>query len=306
LMPGNHDRFIENGLWDRLARMQLSDNVKLHTQPGAVQIADNDGVPVFLLPAPLRHPASSDDLSSYMSKEATPIGAIRIGMAHGSVQGFGPDGEATNYVLPTRAEDAGLAYLAMGDWHRQMKISDRVWYSGTPEPDQFKLPPNAIDSLCNGGAALLVEINSARMIPIVTSIGTGHYRWHRLEKVLTDDNQISILEADLRSLDQNLSNVVLDLRVSGTLSLAGRKSFEERIVQGVGAGFRVIRLDEKSLVLNPTEEDLDEIDRAGFVRVAADRLRVLAGDPSDPHRARLASLALKRLYLEHLRQAGQP
>jgi DNA repair exonuclease SbcCD nuclease subunit len=52
LMPGNHDHFRENGLWDRLARMQLPATVKLHTQPGAVQIADDDGMPVFLLPSP--------------------------------------------------------------------------------------------------------------------------------------------------------------------------------------------------------------------------------------------------------------
>jgi hypothetical protein len=41
-------------------------------------------------------------------------------MAHRSIQGFGSDGEASNYVEPTRADIAGLAYLAMGDWHRQV------------------------------------------------------------------------------------------------------------------------------------------------------------------------------------------
>lgn len=50
LMPGNHDHFRENGLWDRLARMQLPSNVTLHVKRGAVQIADSEGAPVFLLP----------------------------------------------------------------------------------------------------------------------------------------------------------------------------------------------------------------------------------------------------------------
>src|SRR3977135_1276598 len=70
LMPGNHDHFRENGLWDRLARMQLPANVKLHTRPGAVQIADDGGVPVFLLPAPLRFTSSVDDLAAYMDQAA--------------------------------------------------------------------------------------------------------------------------------------------------------------------------------------------------------------------------------------------
>jgi DNA repair exonuclease SbcCD nuclease subunit len=304
MMPGNHDHLRESGIWDQLRRMQLPENVRLHTTPGAVKITEDDGRPVFLLPAPLRHRASADDLSSYMDEEPTPEGAIRIGMAHGSIQGFGSDGESSNYVAPTRADSANLTYLAMGDWHRQIKINDRVWYSGTPEPDQFKLPPNSSSSLCNGGAALLVEINATRMTPIVTPIETGRYRWHVVKKTLTEDAQVQLIETELRALDPNLNRVLLDLRVDGTLSLAGRKAFEERIMQGVAAAVCGMRFEEVRLVLEPTETDMDEIDRAGFVRVAADRLRAMANDTSDPERARLASLALKRLYLEHLRQAG--
>jgi DNA repair exonuclease SbcCD nuclease subunit len=305
LMPGNHDHFRENGLWDRIARIQMPPNVTLQTRPGAIQITDEGGAPVFILPAPLHHTSSSEDLSAYMDKEATPDGAIRIGMAHGSIQGFGSEGEASNYVAPNRAENAGLSYLAMGDWHRQLRINERCWYSGTPEPDQFKLPPDAVTSLCNGGAALLVEINSSRMVPVVLPIATGRYQWHRVEKTLTEDTQIGLLESELRSLDPDLSKIVLDLRVTGAVSLAGRRAFEERILQRLGAALRGLRFDEAGLVLDPTEQDLDEIDRAGFVRVAADRLKTMADDASNPSQAHLAALALKRLYIEHLRQGAR-
>jgi DNA repair exonuclease SbcCD nuclease subunit len=306
LMPGNHDHFRENGLWDRLARTQLPANVRLHTRPGAVQIAEDGGVPVFLLPAPLHHISSAEDLSAYMDKETTPDGAIRIGMAHGSIQGFGSEGDASNYVAPSRADDAGLSYLAMGDWHRQMKVNDRCWYSGSPEPDRFKLPPNAVASLCNGGAALLVEIDSARLVPTVLSIATGRFQWHIVEKTISEDRQIDLLESQLRALGPDLGKLVLDLRVTGTVSLAGRRVFEERILQSVGAALRGLRFDETGLVLDPTEEDLDAMDRAGFVRVAADRLKTLAADASNPSQAHHAALALKRLYIEHLRQGARP
>ncbi len=304
LMPGNHDHVRENGLWDRLKRANLPENVRLHTRPGAVKTMDDDGTPVFLLPAPLPHIANVDDLTCYMNKEATPEGAIRIGMAHGSIQGFGSDGEASNYVDPTRAETAGLAYLAMGDWHRQVQINDRVWYPGTPEPDLFKRPPGSSGTLCNGGSALVVDIAGARAAPTVLPVEVGRYRWHQVVKTLTQDSQIDLLEAELRALDPDLSRVVLDLQVTGTLSLAGRKSLEERIVQGVGAAVCATRWQDASLVLEPTQADMDDIDRAGFVRVAADRLKAMAGDNSNQERARLASLALRRLYIEHLRQAG--
>lgn len=304
LMPGNHDHVRENGLWNRLARSNLPENVQLHSKPGAVKIMDDDGTPVFLLPAPLPHIANVDDLTAYMDKEATPEGAIRVGVAHGSIQGFGSDGEASNFVDPARAETAGLAYLAMGDWHRQIKISDRVWYSGTPEPDMFKRPPGSSGTLCNGGSALLVDIAGARAVPTVLSVEVGRYRWHQVVKTLTDDSQIDLLEAELRALELDLSKVVLDLHLTGTLSLAGRKRLEERIIHGVGAAVCGMRSQDAGLVLEPTEADMDDIDRAGFVRVAADRLKAIADDGSDPERARLASLALRRLYIEHLRQAA--
>jgi hypothetical protein len=304
LMPGNHDHFCENGLWDRLARTQLPDNISLHVKPGAVKIAEDDGTPVYLLPAPLRLTSSADDLSLYMDRETTPEGAIRIGLAHGSIQGFGSEGEASNYVAPSRADSAGLAYLAMGDWHRQIKINDRCWYSGTPEPDQFKLPPQAATSLCNGGAALLVEITTARMLPIVQPVATGKYAWHVVEKTLTEPAQVNLLERELRALDNDLGRVVLDLRVRGVLSLAGRKAFEDRILQSVGAALRGLRFDEGGLVLEPSDADLDEIDHGGFVRVAADRLKAMAGDATNPKQAQLAALALRRLYVEHLRQGA--
>jgi DNA repair exonuclease SbcCD nuclease subunit len=303
LMPGNHDHIRENGLWDRLLRTNLPENVHIHTSPGAVKIMDDDGTSVFLLPAPLPHIANVDDLTAYMDKEVTPDGAIRIGMAHGSIQGFGSDGEASNYIEATRAVSARLAYLAMGDWHRQLQINDRVWYSGTPEPDMFKRPAGSSGTLCNGGTALFVDIASANATPIVVPIEVGRYRWHQVMKTLTEDSQIDLLEADLRALDSDLSRIVLDLQVAGTLSLSARKRFEERIVQGIGAAVCAVRWQDAGLVLEPTEADMDDIDRAGFVRVAADRLKMMADDHSEPERARLASLALRRLYLEHLRLA---
>jgi hypothetical protein len=189
----------------------------------------------------------------------------------------------------------------MGDWHRQIQVNDRVWYSGTPEPDQFKRPPGSSGTYCNGGKALVVDITSARAVPVVTPIETGRYQWHQVSKTLTDDSQIDLLEAELRALDPDLSRVVFDLQVLGTLSLAGRKSFAERIVEGVGAAVCAMRLQDEGLVLEPTAADMDDIDQSGFVRVAADRLKAMVDDRSDHERARLASLALRRLYLEHLR-----
>jgi DNA repair exonuclease SbcCD nuclease subunit len=304
LLPGNHDCLRENGLWTRLIRSNLPDNILLHLNPGAVAIPSATSPPAFVLPAPLKFISSSDDLTSYMDREPTPDSAIRIGLAHGSIAGFGSEGDAANYIPPIRAEQAGLTYLALGDWHRQMRINDRTWYSGTPEPDQFKRPPGDSSSLCNGGAALLVDIGGPRAIPTVTPLATGRYRWRQVARTVTEDSEVTRLEEELRALDVDPSRTLLDLRVDGVLSLAGRKEFEERIVGSIRAAFCGLCLDDSQLTLEPTDADLDDIDRAGFVRVAADRLRAMAADPSDTVRAKIAGIALKRLYIEHLRQGG--
>jgi len=100
-------------------------------------------------------------------------------------------------------------------------------------------------------------------------------------RTLTEDSQIDLLGSGTRALDPDLSRVVLDLQVTGTLSLTGRKRFEERIIHGIGAAVCATRWQDGGLVLEPTEADMDDIDRSGFVRVAADRLKAMADDPSD-------------------------
>ena len=95
-----------------------------------------------------------------------PEGLIRVGLAHGTVRGFGSDDkDVPNFIAPDRPARAGLSYLALGDWHGQKEINDRCWYSGTPEVDAF--------DVIDGGQALLVHIEGPRAVPAVTPIPTG-------------------------------------------------------------------------------------------------------------------------------------
>ena len=77
LLPGNHDCVRENGLWSRLIRSKLPENVTLHLVPGAVKIPSEAEPPTYVLPAPLKFISSTDDLTSYMDREPTPEGAIK-------------------------------------------------------------------------------------------------------------------------------------------------------------------------------------------------------------------------------------
>lgn len=292
LLPGNHDSHQPNGLWDRLRKKGLPENVVLHLEPGPVEIDDA----AVLLPAPLTRRHSLGDPTEYMDGVATPDAVIRIGLAHGSIATFGSDGLTTHNKLdPARAERARLAYLALGDWHRQQRISDRIWYSGTPEPDGFDEDAE--------GRALLVEIEGARALPRMTPLPTGRFRWMTLAAPVNGEDDVAALDGRLRGLDADLARVLLHLKVEGALTLNQRVAFEERIAGSIAAALRYLRLDDARLGIKPTDEDLDAIDHAGFVRAAAERLKSKAADPADPERE-IAALALQRLYVLHRRGAA--
>jgi len=155
VIPGNHDADRQNGIWERVGRHGLPDNVRLHLEPAACPL----GQDAWLLPAPLRRRQTLADPTAWMDDAETPEGAIRIGLAHGSVTHFGSaDRGQGNYVDPARPRHAHLDYLALGDWHAQRQIGPHCWYAGTPEPDDFDQ---------EDGAVLLVEIPAAGAAPTV-------------------------------------------------------------------------------------------------------------------------------------------
>jgi hypothetical protein len=231
---------------------------------------------------------------------ATPEGALRIGMAHGSVTSFGTDDSTThNLIAVDRARRAGLAYLALGDWHGAQGIGERCWYSGTPEIDDFSTGGSG------GGEALVVDIAGAASLPVVAPHRTGRFVWHRIEASLFRDTDIDVLETRLRGLaPDDLGSVLVWLKAAGALCLADRQSFEDRIVHAVGSALRVLRGDFAALLAQPTAADLEAIDHAGFVRAAANALAARAADEGDAERD-IAGAALQLLYVLHMRQAAK-
>lgn len=87
-----------------------------------------------------------------MDLAPTPPGAVRIGLAHGLIEGLQAQvEEATNPIAADRVQRAQLDYLALGDRHGFLKVDARTWYSGTPEPDHYRYR--------DAGFVLLVELD---------------------------------------------------------------------------------------------------------------------------------------------------
>lgn len=290
LLPGNHDPYRVHGLWDRLRHRGIPVNVHIHFTPEPVVIAEESFV---LLPAPLLRRHTLGDPTAYMDEVGLADGHARIGLAHGTVSGFGSDSRSVaNYIAPNRPERAGLTYLALGDWHGQKKITDRCWYSGTPETDGF--------DVIGGGQALLIEIEAPRAPPSVTPLLTGQYSWLTFAAHINSRADIGDLAARLRALPGTLDRILVQLRIEGALSLGDRQYFVQEINEGVGAALRFMRVDDQGLFSRPTQEDLDQIDRGGFVRAAAEALKRQSEEGAADDRE-IAALALQRLYVEHMK-----
>jgi len=284
LLPGNHDPHRPEGIWDRVAQLGLPPNIHLHLAPVPFALDDQ----AFLLPAPLFHKSELDDVTAWMEGAATPPGALRIGLAHGSVVNFGNEGEAANPIDPARAAKANLDYLALGDWHRTLQIGPAVWYAGTPEPDRAGGQEQ--------GTALLLEIAGPGAAPSVSPLATGTYRWITRSERIDDESGLADLDQRLRN-EPELSRLILRLRVEGRLPLAAHAAFAQRMADLEAAVFH-LDLDQGALTARPTEADLEAIDFDGVLRRSADRLRsVIEDSAAAPELRRRAEEALVELYV---------
>jgi DNA repair exonuclease SbcCD nuclease subunit len=292
LLPGNHDPHRPEGVWDRVALLGLPSNVHLHLTPTPFALDDN----AFLLPAPLLRKSEFDDISAWMDSAGTPSGALRIGLAHGSVVNFGGGGEATNPIDPTRTAKARLDYLALGDWHRTQQIGPAIWYAGTPEPDRAGGQEQ--------GTALLVEIAGPGATPSVSTLMTGTYRWITRSERLDDESALADLDQRLRN-ERDLSRLILRLRIEGSLPLAAHAAFQQRMADLEAAVFH-LDLDQAGLTARPTQADLETIDFDGVLRRAADRLKSVIDDSAaSPELRRRAEEALVELYLRVVNYARE-
>jgi hypothetical protein len=178
-------RWCERRSVARLTRIELSAN-----RLGDEGLAFHGELGLRATQAPLTQRQTHDDLTAWFDGAATLPGRLRIGLAHGSVQGIlSDDVDSPNPIAPDRASSASLDYLALGDWHGCRRIDDRTWYSGTPEPDRFKAN--------EPGHALLVELPHPGAIPTVTRLATARFTWTAWEARLEVASDIDVVSARL-------------------------------------------------------------------------------------------------------------
>ena len=266
MIPGNHDAALAESVWTRAQRLgAVPANVHLCLTP-EVRLFPDLGFAV--LPAPLTQRHTYGDLTDWFDSAETPAGLLRIGLAHGSVQGILPgDIDSANPIAMDRPERARLDYLALGDWHGAKIVGPKLAYSGTPEPDRFK----ANDS----GHALLVDIPAVGVIPKVTPVATSQFRWRSITAELQVESDSDLLMGQLQALH---SNEVIDLTITGRVSLAIQKRLLEAIGQAEAAA-RHLQADLSGLQLVPSDDDIAGLQADGYLAEVISELRAANTTP---------------------------
>ena len=284
LMPGNHDHARADGLWSRV-RAKAPANVRILDKAEAVELEEG----AWILPAPLEYRRTRDDPTSYFSEMATPAGATRIGVAHGSIAEFGGSNEATNLIPPDRWRTARLDYLALGDWHGHLLVNDRTAYSGTPEVDRF-----GRDDL---GSVIVADVALGEA-PKLERVETGRFRWLAQQwEVATIEDAARLLTA-FRN-DNDLARTLLDLKLSGAAALADRISILGTLGDELAHEVRWLGIASDQLMVRPTVDDLANIDVQGTLAAAASSLQAQINQGGSG--SAIAGAALERLYIEAVR-----
>jgi DNA repair exonuclease SbcCD nuclease subunit len=281
LLPGNHDAALAESVWTHAQRLSaVPDNVDLLLTP-EVRVYQDLGFAV--LPAPLTQRQTYNDLTEWFDRADTPEGLLRIGLAHGSVEGqLAEEIDSTNPISADRAATARLDYLALGDWHGYKTIDARTRYSGTPEQERFK---------DNGaGQALIVDIQRPGAEPQVQAHTTGQFQWIKHQGTLAA-GVASDLDRLIAELDALPSRSVVDLTVDGEVDLSGHQTLLHYL-GGAEARHRSFQSHLSGLNLIPTEEDIAALHADGYVGEVIGELRERqeGGDP-DTARTALAILA---------------
>ncbi|KEJ90073.1 metallophosphoesterase family protein [Sulfitobacter donghicola] len=287
LMPGNHDSIAASELWQTITR-DKPPNVILALTPEPI---DLNGA--HLLPAPCTTRNPGRDLTIDMA-QATPEGAIRLGLGHGGIHDFASLGSVaaegpSGTITPDRAKLAGLDYLGLGDWHGQIKVTENTWYSGTPEADSFKHVSN--------GTALAVALAGAGQPPEVTPVKTGEILWQRNRVELTpQEDAAALIQSVLPALAER-RDTLLNVIVGGRAGVQQMQQLQ-RVIAAVTPDFLNLTSDLDEVKLAHEAADLDAIDPSGgALRQAAEALSTQAqdGDLSAADR-RIAATALSQLF----------
>ena len=331
MITGNHDPYTAGSIYTRVDVGSTPANLRLLSRPEILELPDF-GVRLYAAPLVERYGRSNPivELAGNGRGDAGPQGPpaddpapaaaappVTIGLAHGSLAvNDTVGGESDAFPIPPAfAAEAGLDYLALGDWHSYLKSGDRTYYPGTHEPLAFG----------DDAGALHVRIASHGARPEVKRVDAAVMRWTEVSQPITDGSVESFLKGLSRSAQSPSDNpedlgplfeggnaqeaavtsprtpipdgpsaiggteTILKLALHGYLSLERFKQLDEGLAMAEGGFFRVFREEMPSV--RPSEEEMRGLEIEGYMERVMKKL-ISLGKEGNP----TAEAAMVRVY----------
>lgn len=211
LLPGNHDyTSSQSDLWkyvvehggDRLCVLEKKEPFPLH----------HYDLDVVLYPGPCTAKHSSENAIDWVkTTHKDQSTKYHIGIAHGNIEGLGPD-ERRNYYPMTRAEllECEVDLWLLGHIHvpfpDESGSRERIYYSGTPEPDGFDFR--------HCGRAWIIELDNNKEIN-AQQIFPGKFQFTHDEFDLRTSADVEKLKKHYTETDRK--NLLVKLKLTGRL-----------------------------------------------------------------------------------------
>jgi DNA repair exonuclease SbcCD nuclease subunit len=306
-IPGNHDPLLAGSVWDRAPWNRPQPNqVQLFREPKPVQVRPG----VTLLPCPVYRKTSMNDPTAWIREIPDGEGAIRIGIAHGSLKTRADLPVDDHLIARYAADELKLDYLALGHWHSRQTFPDangveRTAYSGVHEPMRFPgsteastgWTPNSsanLDEFQDSGRGEIfhVRIDGPGSPPTIEPIPVGHLTWeNETIRVSTADDFSKVIDgvATRAASERRL----LRLRLMGVVDVeimprvAQLREVLDRYLYG--------ELDDAELHVQPNEEKIHQVVGDGVLRRVLERLQE-ESKSDGPDTRHVAERAMQLLY----------
>jgi DNA repair exonuclease SbcCD nuclease subunit len=241
VLPGNHDYYTsDSSLWENFSQL-AGDRILVLKEPKIYDLSNYhlDAV-VFGCPCSSKH--SAENMLGWIKSNSINSDLLKIGIAHGSLEGVSPDFDKTYYPMTNKElESIGLDLWLLGHthlpWPERPDGKSRVFISGTPEPDGFDCK--------HEGSAYIIKIESPSKRK-VQRIVTGKYRF--LIKQILLHNEDSIKRMEDEYCKEEYQNTILRLILKGRLKKEELTKVKEA-TKSIG---------EKVLYLEVIQEELNE------------------------------------------------
>ena len=290
LLPGNHEPLNASSIYHSPDFQRRPSNVRLLNSMEPVEV--EQGIDLIGAPWPTKDPSSDlvADACSRLHDEA-PTGRVRIVVGHGAVDTLAMGRVEPKTILTAPLESLidqrRIHYVALGDRHSTTDVgaTGRIWYSGAPEPTDFRED--------DPGNVLVVNIDDDLVDVVPKPVG----KWRFVEEArnLSSGDDVDLLMEWLDDLPDKRRTIVR-LGLEGQVSVAQKAQLDKMLMDyGDELACLEAKHDSARFAVIPDDADETDIGLSGYALEAWNELKSESESSDD----KVALIATEALVMMH-------